>query len=202
VTEAELKNGFMEFMDTSFKQGLAAFKNNKFAVDPAKQERLLNLFKNDVLLSATELRETVRKRQLSELFKDDPIARDVKKAKRDISELLYIDEKNLPRFNTQTGLNLDIRTVNNIKSKIKTNLIDDTVFSKIKDKNANASEKVLKILIPTFFIFGNSFLSGFLLFSLIILLISLSPTLATLETAVITISICSSIPIESSVSGN
>jgi hypothetical protein len=134
VTEAELKNGFMEFMDTSFKQGLAAFKNNKFAVDPAKQERLLNLFKNDVLLSATELRETVRKRQLSELFKDDPIARAVKKAKRDISELLYIDEKNLPRFNTQTGLNLDIRTVNNIKSKIKTNLIDDTVFSKIKDK--------------------------------------------------------------------
>ena len=135
IKEEELKNGFMEFIGTTSKQGLAAFNNKKYIFDELKESKVIKFFKDEVLLSHTDLRDSVRRRQLYDLFKDDPIINTIKRAKGEVTEILQVTEKNLNKFNKQYGINLDINTINNYKTKLNTNILDDIVFSKVKNKN-------------------------------------------------------------------
>jgi hypothetical protein len=135
IKEEELKNGFMEFIGTTSKQGLAAFNNKKFIFDELKEEKVIKLFKDEVLLSHTDLRESIRKRQLYDLFKDDPIITAIKRGGGEVSEILNVTEKNLKKFNENYGVNLDINTIKNYRTKINANILDDIAFLKVKNKN-------------------------------------------------------------------
>lgn len=135
IKESELKNGFMEFIGTASKQNLASFNNKKFIFDELKEEKVIKLFKDEVLLSSTDLRESVRKRQLYDLFKDDPIITAIKRGGGETTDILSITEKNLNQFNKKYGINLDINAVNNYKTKLNTSVLDDIAFSKVKNKN-------------------------------------------------------------------
>jgi hypothetical protein len=135
IKESELKNGFMEFIGTASKQNLASFNNKKFIFDELKEEKVIKLFKDEVLLSSTDLRESVRKRQLYDLFKDDPIITAIKRGGGETTDILSITEKNLNQFNKKYGINLDINAINNYKTKLNTSVLDDIAFSKVKNKN-------------------------------------------------------------------
>jgi hypothetical protein len=135
INESELKNGFMEFIGTASKQGLASFNNKKFIFDELKEGKVIKLFKDEVLLSSTDLRESVRRRQLYDLFKDDPIITAIKRGGGETTDILNITEKNLNQFNKKYGINLDINTINNYKTKLNTSVLDDIAFSKVKNKN-------------------------------------------------------------------
>jgi hypothetical protein len=135
INESELKNGFMEFIGTASKQGLASFNNKKFIFDELKEEKVIKLFKDEVLLSRADLRDSVKKRQLYDLFKDDPIITAIKRGGGETTDILNITEKNLNNFNKKYGINLNINAINNYKTKLNTSVLDDTVFSKVKNKN-------------------------------------------------------------------
>jgi hypothetical protein len=135
IKESELKNGFMEFIGTASKQGLASFNNKKFIFDELKEGKVIKLFKDEVLLSSADLRESVRRRQLYDLFKDDPIITAIKRGGGETTEILNITEKNLNKFNQKYGINLDINAINNYKTKLNTSVLDDIAFSKVKNKN-------------------------------------------------------------------
>jgi hypothetical protein len=135
IKESELKNGFMEFIGTASKQGLASFNNKKFIFDELKEGKVIKLFKDEVLLSRADLRDSVKKRQLYDLFKDDPIITAIKRGGGETTDILNITEKNLNNFNKKYGINLDINAINNYKTKLNTSVLDDTVFSKVKNKN-------------------------------------------------------------------
>jgi hypothetical protein len=135
IKESELKNGFMEFIGTASKQGLASFNNKKFIFDELKEGKVIKLFKDEVLLSSADLRESVRRRQLYDLFKDDPIVTAIKRGGGETTEILNITEKNLNKFNQKYGINLDINAINNYKTKLNTSVLDDIAFSKVKNKN-------------------------------------------------------------------
>ena len=135
IKESELKNGFMEFIGTASKQGLASFNNKKFIFDELKEEKVIKLFKDEVLLSSTDLRESVRRRQLYDLFKDDPIITAIKRGGGETTDILKITEKNLDQFNKKYGINLDINAINNYKTKLNTSVLDDIAFLKVKNKN-------------------------------------------------------------------
>jgi len=140
LTKKEIQNGFMEFMGTSFKQGLSSFNNARFAFDPLKQEKAMKFFKNEVLLDSTETRQLIRDSQVINKFSADPIYRAINRGKGDISEMLYITEKNLNNFNAKYGINLDMKTINSYKSQINSSIIDDSLFIKMKDKKVNPNE--------------------------------------------------------------
>ena len=136
IKDDVLKNGFEEFIDTSFKQGLASFNNKKFKIDPLRQKAVVDLFKNEILLSSADLRLAVRNRQAYELFNSaDPVRVRIAKAKDN-----FVDEitnaKNVNEFNLKYGLNLNSTAFKNYKDKIKNVVLDDKLFN-IKDKNGN-----------------------------------------------------------------
>ena len=136
IKDDVLKNGFEEFIDTSFKQGLASFNNKKFKIDPQRQKAVVDLFKNDILLSSEDLRLVIRNRQAYEIFNNtDPVRIKIAKAKDN-----FVDEitnaKNVNEFNLKYGLNLNPTTFKNYKDKIKDVVIDGKLFN-IKDKNNN-----------------------------------------------------------------
>ena len=135
IKESELKNGFMEFIGTASKQGLASFNNKKFIFDELKEGKVIKLFKDEVLLSRADLRESVRRRQLYDLFKDDPIITAIKRGGGETTDILKITEKNLDQFNKKYGVNLDINAINNYKTKLNTSVLDDIAFLKVKNKN-------------------------------------------------------------------
>lgn len=136
VEKKVLNNGFEEFIDTSFKQGLASFNNKKFKIDPERKKAVVDIFKNDILLSSKDLRDTIKNRQAYELFgSGDPVRRAVAK-----TEDNFIDEitkaKNVQKFNAKYDLNLTENVFNNYKNKINSIGINDEIF-KIKDKKGN-----------------------------------------------------------------
>ena len=131
-----LENGFEEFIDTSFKQGLASFNNKKFKIDPERKKAVVDIFKNDILLSATDLRDAIKNRQVYELFgSGDPVRRAITKA-----EGSFVDEilnaKSVDELNIKYGINLTVDAFNSYKNKINSAIIKDDLF-KIKDKNGN-----------------------------------------------------------------
>jgi len=141
IDNAALKNGFLEFMDTSFKQGLASFNNVKFKIDPLRQKAVVNLFKNDILLSSTDLRDVIKNRQIYELFANDPVKKQINKAGENfIDEILKTNNKNLNRFNTKYGLNLDINALDSYKTKLNSTIIDDNLF-----KNQSAKKEIFNL---------------------------------------------------------
>ena len=101
LTKKEIQNGFMEFMGTSFKQGLSSFNNARFNFDPLKQEKAMKFFKNEVLLDSTESRQLIIDNQIINKFSTDPVYRAISRGKGDISEMLNITEKNLNKFNAK-----------------------------------------------------------------------------------------------------
>ena len=156
LTKEEIKNGFMEFMGTSFKQGLSSFNNARFNFDPLKQEKAMKFFKNEVLLDSTESRQLIRDNQVINKFSADPVYRAISRGKGDISEVLNITEKNLNKFNTKYELNLDMKTINSYKSQINSSIIDDSLFLKMKSKKINPN-KILDVTEDTLESFNKKF---------------------------------------------
>jgi len=156
LTKAEIKNGFMEFMGTSFKQGLSSFNNARFNFDPLKQEKAMKFFKNEVLLDSTDTRKLIIDNQIINKFSTDPIYRAINRGKGDISEMLNITEKNLNKFNAKYGLNLDMKTIGSYKSQINSSIIDDSLFLKMKAKKVNPNE-ILNVTEDTLDAFNKRF---------------------------------------------
>ena len=136
VKKDVLENGFEEFIDTSFKQGLASFNNKKFKIDPERKKSVVDLFKNDILLSSTDLRDAIKNRQVYELFgSGDPVRRAITKSEGSFTDEI-LNAKSVDELNAKYGLNLTIDTFNSYKNKIGSTIVDDNIF-KIKDKNGN-----------------------------------------------------------------
>jgi hypothetical protein len=136
VKKDVLENGFEEFIDTSFKQGLASFNNKKFKIDPERKKAVVDLFKNDILLSSTDLRDAIKNRQVYELFgSGDPVRRAITKSEGSFTDEI-LNAKSVDELNTKYGLNLTVDTFNSYKNKIGSTIVDDNIF-KIKDKNGN-----------------------------------------------------------------
>jgi hypothetical protein len=146
----------MEFMGTSFKQGLSSFNNARFNFDPLKQEKAMKFFKNEVLLDSTESRQLIIDNQIINKFSTDPIYRAINRGKGDISEMLNITEKNLNKFNAKYGLNLDMKTIGSYKSQINSSIIDDSLFLKMKSKKINPN-KILDVTEDTLESFNKKF---------------------------------------------
>jgi hypothetical protein len=103
VKKDVLDNGFEEFIDTSFKQGLARFNNKKFKIDPERKKNVVNLFKDEILLSSEDLRLAVRDRQAYELFNTaDPVRIKIAAAKNNIVDEI-VSFNNVDEFNLKYG---------------------------------------------------------------------------------------------------
>ena len=68
-----IKQDFVDYLGTSFKQTLASFNNSRFAFDTAKEKAAINFFRDEWLLRAEDARKPV----LAKLSKDNKINRDV-----------------------------------------------------------------------------------------------------------------------------
>ncbi len=115
LKSSESKSAFLEYLGTSFKQTLASFNNSRFAFDPLKQKAVVNFFKNEWLLSRSDLRKSILDRLPEGTKITDDIFTKIRTKKGSINEILNVNEKNINKFNKKYNLKLDTKSIDDFK---------------------------------------------------------------------------------------
>jgi hypothetical protein len=71
VKGGDIKQDFVDYLGTSFKQTLASFNNSRFAFDPVREKGVVNFFRDEWLLRAEDARKPV----LAKLSKDNKLTK-------------------------------------------------------------------------------------------------------------------------------
>jgi hypothetical protein len=113
-----IKQDFVDYLGTSFKQTLASFNNSRFAFDPIREKGVVNFFRDEWLLRAEDARKPV----LAKLSKENKINQDVftsiKNKNGSNNEILNVNKNNLDEFNKKYNLDLDIKSVDEFKKAL------------------------------------------------------------------------------------
>jgi len=150
ASSKEIKNAFLENLGTAFKQKLASFNNYRFGFDPLKESKVINLFKNEILLSSQDLRAPVIAKLGATSSVNEGVFSAIKRNKGSINEIINLNEKNLNQFNKKYNVKLDIKSVNDFKkvltstaeemaldiknTAIKSNIQPESIFKNISEK--------------------------------------------------------------------
>jgi hypothetical protein len=133
VKGGDIKQDFVDYLGTSFKQTLASFNNSRFAFDPIREKGVVNFFRDEWLLRAEDARKPV----LAKLSKENKINEDVFKSIKNkdgnINEILNIKKNNLDEFNKKYNLELDIKSVDDFKKALT-----ETAENRVKQIKAAA----------------------------------------------------------------
>jgi hypothetical protein len=118
LKERVLKDNFVDFVGTSFKQTLASFNNTRFAFDPLKEKRVINFFKNEWLLRSADARKFVLDKIPRETQLTEDVFTTIKNKKGNVTEILNVTQKNINDFNKKYKLKLNIKSINNLKKAV------------------------------------------------------------------------------------
>ena len=133
VKGSAIKQDFVDYLGTSFKQTLASFNNSRFAFDPLKQKAAVNFFKDEWLLRSEDARKSV----LAKLSEENKITANVftniKKKGENINEIINVTKNNLDKFNKKYNLKLDIKSINDFK-----NVLTEVAENRVKQIKAAA----------------------------------------------------------------
>ncbi len=131
VKSGAVKQDFIDYLGTSFKQTLASFNNSRFAFDPLKQKAVVNFFKDEWLLRSVDTRKSVLTKLSEENKITEIVFENIKNKGENINEIFKVTKNNLEKFNKKYNLKLDIKSINNFK-----NVITEVAENRVKQIKA------------------------------------------------------------------
>jgi len=155
INKKELTSGFMDYVDTSFKQTLGAFNNSRFGFDPLKERKVVDFFKGTIVNDQEFRSFVINKIGKPEL--EDTFTKIIKKdVNNGMNEFLNINENNLNKFNSKYKTDLDLVTVNNFKKELENQSLNKTVSLKYTAiRNDRSPEQIWKNISETVLGEGN-----------------------------------------------